>query len=78
MARIAMAGLTHETNSFAPMVTTYEDFAGHPQEYTGLRGAQELREMQKLNANMAPVGFMDKIESLGHEVVPILFNSVLF
>lgn len=62
--RIAIAGFFHETNTFAPTPTTYEDFAI-------LRGAEILRTHR--TAHTALAGFLMAAENLGFEAVPLLF-----
>jgi microcystin degradation protein MlrC len=62
--RIAIAGFFHETNTFAPIPTTYEQF-------TILRGAEIPRFHR--TAHTALAGFFMAAENLGFEAVPLLF-----
>jgi len=73
--RIAVAGFQHETNTFAPVKATWEEFVtagGWP----GLtRGAALAPTVKGMNIPIA--GFMDKATSLGHELIPILWCSAV-
>jgi len=75
MARIALAGIMHETNTFAPMVTTYDDYAGTKTGMSGIREKDEILALKGTRANNASAGFMNIMEELGHEVVPLLLAS---
>jgi microcystin degradation protein MlrC len=72
MARIALAGFAHETNTFAPMITTFEDFAGKGPEMPSLVRPEEILAYKDKKVNNAGNGFTHQIEKMGHEVVPIL------
>jgi microcystin degradation protein MlrC len=75
MARIALAGFMHETNTFAPLPTTFADFdsAGGPYA-TFLLGEQVFKYRGK-RFNRAACGFINQAEALGYEIVPILFAA---
>ncbi|MCJ7626683.1 MAG: M81 family metallopeptidase [Anaerolineaceae bacterium] len=66
MKRIAIAGFSHETNTFSPIPTPYESlkFSG-VEEYLTMKG-------QKLNS--AILGFSDSAEKLGYEI-ELLFSA---
>ncbi|MCJ7626684.1 MAG: M81 family metallopeptidase [Anaerolineaceae bacterium] len=77
MARIALAGFSHETNTFSPIATTYESF-----EESGRFGIMRtekilglLDEIRGKKVNFASLGFASVMEPLGHEVYPILITS---
>ena len=72
MARIALTGLTHETNSFAPMITTFEDFVGDTESMPRIRRRDDILSLKGTKANNSPAGFMDVMDKLGHEVVPLI------
>ena len=69
MARIAIGGFQHETNTFAPTKATFEDFA-RPGGWPGLtRGAAIFPAMD--GANLPIAGFIDAARALGHELLPL-------
>jgi microcystin degradation protein MlrC len=72
MARIALTGLTHETNTFAPMITTLEDFVGDREKMPKVRRREDILALKGTHANTSSAGFMDVMDSLGHEVVPLI------
>jgi microcystin degradation protein MlrC len=73
MARIAIGGFQHETNTFAPVKAHYEDFTrggGRP----GLtRGDAVLSTFAGLNIGIA--GAMATLRGKGHELVPLCWAS---
>src|SRR5438309_429891 len=70
MARIAVGGFLHETNTFAPTKATYDDFV-HGGGWPGMtRGADVLRVMRNINVGLA--GFVEAAESHGWEMVPTI------
>ena len=71
--RIAIAGFQHETNTFAPMRATFEDFQKHD-AWPGLtRGAAVQDALAGLNVPIA--GFMQAARTAGQELVPSLWCS---
>lgn len=72
MARIALTGLIHETNTFAPMITTYEDFTGKNAELPEILMRDDLLSFRGTKANLSSAGFIDVSERLGHEIVPLM------
>ncbi|RDD61400.1 M81 family metallopeptidase [Ferruginivarius sediminum] len=69
MARIAVGGFQHETNTFAPAKATFADFerAG---AWPGLvRGRALLEGVRGINLPIA--GFIEEARRLGHEVLPL-------
>ncbi|MHA1600547.1 MAG: M81 family metallopeptidase [Alphaproteobacteria bacterium] len=71
MARIAIGGFQHETNTFAPSSATFEDFATAG-AWPGLtRGAAMIEATDGLNIPIA--GFIETARSDGHELLPLLW-----
>jgi len=73
MARIAVAGFQHETNTFAPLRATLADFE-QADAWPGLTTGAALFEAVK-GINLPAAGFIDEARSLGHELVPLLWCS---
>jgi len=73
MARIAVAGFRHETNTFAPHKAAMLDFeTGY--SWPGLtRGADVVGAVKGFNLGIA--GFLAEAARLGHETAPLLFAS---
>jgi microcystin degradation protein MlrC len=72
MARIAVGGFQHETNTFAPLKATYRDFE-MADGWPGLtEGAAILAAFDGINLPVA--GFLDQARSR-HEIVPLLWCS---
>ncbi len=73
MARVAVAGFHHETNTFAPSKAGYADFEA-PDAWPGLvRGAALVDAFTTLNVPMT--GALAGLAEAGHEIVPILWAS---
>ena len=71
--RIAIAGFQHETNTFAPMRATFEEFVKHD-AWPGLtRGTAVLDAFAGLNVPIA--GFMQAARAAGQELAPSLWCS---
>jgi microcystin degradation protein MlrC len=73
MARIAIGGLHHETNSFAPQPATmarFEEADGWPPLS---RGAAMLANTA--GANLAVTGFIDAARAAGHALVPLVWAN---
>lgn len=73
MARFAVAGFLHETNTFAQGFTPFEAFTESVGDETGMRRGEEILEFKKKAMPICPSGFMRRIEALGHEVVPLVW-----
>jgi microcystin degradation protein MlrC len=73
MARIAVAGFQHETNTFAPLKATLADFVA-ADAWPGLTEGAEILSAVK-GINLPAAGFIDEAHSLGHELVPLLWCS---
>ncbi|MEM5775491.1 MAG: M81 family metallopeptidase, partial [Anaerolineaceae bacterium] len=76
MKRIAIAGFAHETNTFSPLPTRYEDFATRTGPFTGIVRWDEVKVMRGKRANDATLGFLNTLDQLGgYEPVYILSTS---
>ena len=73
MARIAVGGLHHETNSFAPQPATFERFVEADGWPPLLRDADLLAGTAGIN--LAVTGFIDAARAAGHELVPLLWAN---
>ena len=69
MARIAHAGFHHETNTFAPMKTTWHDFS-RPDKAIGLLQGQAVIE-KLTGVNIGTGGFVEEVQLFGYELIPI-------
>ena len=73
MARIAIGGFQHETNTFAPVKATYRDFE-MADGWPGLtRGDAILTAFDGINLPIA--GFIAEARKQGHELLPTLWCS---
>ena len=72
MARIAHAGFIHETNTFAPMKTTWDDFS-RPGFFPGLLQGQAVIE-KLTGVNIGTGGFVEEVQPLGYELIPIAWS----
>ena len=73
MARIAIGGFQHETNTFAPSKASYEDFI-EPRGWPGLtRGPHLFEAVAGINLPIA--GFIEAARHAGHDLVPLLWCS---
>ena len=73
MARIAVAGFQHETNTFAPLKATLADFE-QADAWPGLTTGPALFDAVR-GINLPAAGFIDEARTLGHELVPLLWCS---
>ena len=73
MARIAVGGCQHETNVFAPYKGEYEIFAQRDEWPPLSRGQQMLDEVRGIN--LPVTGAIERLQALGHEIVPLLWCS---
>ena len=73
MARIAIGGLHHETNSFAPQAATFERFVEADGWPPLVRGRAMLPGCAGIN--LAITGFIDAARAAGHELVPLLWAN---
>ncbi|MDX1576152.1 MAG: M81 family metallopeptidase, partial [Kiloniellales bacterium] len=73
MARIAIGGFQHETNTFAPSKATYEDFA-RGGAWPGLtRGPAIFEAVAGINLPIA--GFIERARAGGHELLPLSWTQ---
>ena len=73
MARIAIGGFQHETNTFAPSKATFEDFA-RASGWPGLtRGAAIFDAVKGINLPIA--GFIEAARGLGHDLLPLTWAA---
>lgn len=73
MARIAVGGFQHETNTFAPTKARFEHFEladGWPALTTGPGLFEAVQGI-----NLPAAGFVDAAKQAGHELVPLLWCS---
>lgn len=72
-ARIAIAGIQHETNTFANVPATFDDFLA-PDAWPGLlRGGDMLDAIAGINLPAA--GAVKELQELHHECIPLLWCS---
>jgi microcystin degradation protein MlrC len=71
MTRIAIGGIVHETNTFAPNVTTYVDFA-RQSLHTGSELVSRWHETQT-----ALGGVLQGLARLGFQPVPLLYTAAM-
>ncbi|MCL4562738.1 MAG: M81 family metallopeptidase, partial [Chloroflexi bacterium] len=69
--RIAIAGFLHETNTFAPMPTVFENFVVEGDSYAGFRRGPEILDVRGKRINSVVAGFLDVADPLGYEIVPL-------
>lgn len=75
MARIAVGGLHHETNSFAPQPATFERFVQADGWPALSRGPDLIPNTAGIN--LAVTGFIDAALAAGHEVVPLTWANAV-
>jgi len=73
MAKIAVAGFQHETNTFSPIPTTFEDFLQGGINTPGILKGEEILYFQTREMNNATSGFLRTAASLGFECVPLVW-----
>ena len=69
MARIAVGGFQHETNTFAPQQATWEEFVRADAWPGLLRGPEMIGAVEGFNIPIA--GAVKRLGELGHEIVPL-------
>ena len=69
--RFALAGFSHETNTYAPGLATYERFA----QSGILRGEEIIRRYRHSHSSLS--GFLDAADHFGFELVPLIYASTL-
>src|SRR5436190_12059268 len=73
MARIAVGGFQHETNTFAPQRATWADFERADAWPGFIRGAELVDAVEGFNIPIA--GAVETLQELGHELVPLCWCS---
>jgi len=73
MARIAVGGFQHETNTFAPQQATWEEFVRADAWPPLLRGPQMIAGVEGFNVPIA--GAVKRLAELGHDVVPLAWAA---
>lgn len=68
MARIAIGGFQHETNTFAPTKADYEAFARGGGWPALVSGPALFEAVNGINISVA--GFIDAARAAGHDLVP--------
>jgi len=71
MARIAIAGFHHETNTFAPVRARYEDFVA-ADAWPGLTRGEAIFDTVA-GINLPVTGFIEAARAGRHELVPLLW-----
>jgi microcystin degradation protein MlrC len=75
MTRIAMAGFSHETNTFSPLPTTYDTFTTKGEVQRGILEAKDLQALRGQKLNNAYCGFYEVADTSGYDVVPLMSAS---
>lgn len=75
MARFALAGFIHETNTFSPLPTNYQDFDNLGSPIARLLRGKEMFQFLGKRINNAACGFTTQVLSSGDEVVPLLWSA---
>lgn len=70
--RVAIGGFQHETNTFAPMLATFEDFVEHD-AWPGLTRGEEMLSAVA-GKNIPITGFIEACDGR-HELIPLLWGS---
>jgi microcystin degradation protein MlrC len=73
MARIAVGGFQHETNTFAPQKATWDDFVRADAWPPLVRGAAMPQTVAGFNIPIA--GAIPTLQELGHEIVPLTWAA---
>src|SRR5882672_1361925 len=73
MARIAVGGFQHETNTFAPQRATWDDFERSDAWPGFVHGPELIDAVEGYNIPIA--GAVKTLQSLGHELVPLCWCS---
>jgi len=73
MARIAVGGFQHETNTFAPQQATWDEFVRADAWPPLLRGAEMISGVAGYNIPIA--GAVKRLTELGHSIVPLAWAA---
>jgi len=72
--RIAVGGFMHETNTFVPTPTTWDDFV-RAGPWPTLTEGEAIRSVFHAGLNVGIAHFMDKAETAGHAIVPLAWAA---
>jgi len=72
--RIAVGGFMHETNTFVPTPTTWDEFVRAGPWPTVTEG-EAIRSVFHRGLNLSIAHFMDKAEAAGHAIVPLAWAA---
>ncbi len=73
MPRIAVAGFQHETNTFSPIPTTFEDFCNGGINTPGLLTGTDIQYFASNEMNNATSGFLRTAASFDYQCIPIIW-----
>lgn len=73
MKRIAIGGMRHETNTFAPTPADYAAFSVLSAEPSPLEGEALLTRLR--GANIPVQGALDRLQALGYDCVPLVWAA---
>src|SRR5438128_7792447 len=73
MARIAVGGFQHETNTFAPLRASWADFERADAWPGFVRGAELIAAVYGFNIPIA--GAVQTLQTLRHELIPLCWCS---
>src|SRR5262249_62123805 len=72
--RIAVGGFMHETNTFVPTPTTWDDFV-RAGPWPTLTEGEAIRSVFHAGLNVGIAHFMDKAETAGHAILPLAWAA---
>jgi microcystin degradation protein MlrC len=75
MARIAVGGFQHETNTFSPVKATFAEFRDGGGRPPLQRGAEMLTNL--VGVNLPAAGAIAALKSLGHDLVPLVWADAV-
>jgi microcystin degradation protein MlrC len=70
--RILVAGLLHETNTFAPTPAQYDNFV-NGEGFPGMRHGTDLFDLTTVNIPVG--GFLQSMQGSGHELIPVIWAA---
>jgi len=73
MARIAVGGMQHETNTFSPVVASYAEFEA-PDAWPGLTSGAAMFDALR-GINLPAAGFVDEARGLHNALLPLTWCS---
>ena len=75
MTKIGLAGFLHETNTFSNTPTPLENFIKQSGFYPELLKGEEILRFKRSRVNIASSGFLQQAETLGLEVIPLVWSG---